>query len=190
VFPPPKLEKALIEISNSLTRADIRWVLVGSTATCLNGLNVKPEDIDIIIEREKVYEVDRLFASKFHPVRRVKYGSTSVYSSHYGVFMVYNVKVEIMADLTICGENGCLEVVFEDLYSCSRHIKVGKALVKVAPLEWQLVTNIMIPGKESRVKTILNDLKSRGMDTELLNHLLKNIPQKARMQAMRLIESR
>ncbi len=186
---PSKLERALLEISNALLKADARWVLVGSTASYLNGLSLEPGDIDIIVETDRVYRVDEIFASEFLPIRRVRYSSNGVYSSHYGVFKVYNVKVEIMADLTICGEYGCLKVEFEDLYSYSKNVRVGEAMVKVAPLEWQLVANIMIPGKEERVKLILNALKIRGIDIEVLNHVLEHVPAKARKRAIELIQS-
>ncbi len=185
---PLELERALIEVSNTLLKVGARWVLVGSTASYLNGLSVKPRDIDIIVEADKIYRVDEVFASGFLPIRRVKYSSDGIYSSHYGVFKVYNVKVEVMAELTICREYGCLKVEFEDLYSYSKNIKIGENVVKIAPLEWQLVANIMIPGKTERVKIILNVLKTRGIDIEVLNNVLKHAPVKARKQAIELIQ--
>ena len=185
---PLELERALIEASNTLLKVGARWVLVGSTASYLNGLNVKPKDIDIIVEADKIYRVDEVFASEFLPIRRVKYSSNGIYSSHYGVFKVYNVKIEVMADLTICREYGCLKVEFEDLYSYSKNTKIRENVVKIAPLEWQLVANIMIPGKTERVKIILNALKTRGIDIEVLNNVLKHAPVKARKQAIELIQ--
>jgi len=186
---PPRLERALLEISNALLKADAKWVLVGSTASYLNGLNLEPRDIDIIIEADKVYKVDEIFASEFQPIRRVRYSSSGVYSSHYGVFKVHNVEVEVMADLTICGDHGCLKVGFEDLYSHSKNVRVGEAIVKVAPLEWQLVANIMIPGKMERVKLILNVLKIRGVNIEVLSHVLKHAPANAKKRTIELIQS-
>ncbi len=184
---PPELERALLEISNVLLEAGVRWVLVGSTASCLNGLSLKPEDIDVIVETDKVFEVDEIFASKFMPIRRVQYSSNGVYSSHYGIFKVGNVKVEVMADLTICGKYGCLKVEFEDLYSCSKNIDIREAIVKVAPLEWQLVANIIIPGKMERVKSIINFLKTKGVNIEVLNNVLKHAPVKTRKAVIELL---
>ncbi|MCD6369676.1 MAG: hypothetical protein J7L38_07785, partial [Thermoproteales archaeon] len=159
---PQELERALLEVSDILSRTDIRWLLVGSTASYLNGLDVIPKDLDIIVEANRVYEVDRLFAANFLAVKRVKYSSSEIYSSHYGIFKVHGVKVKVMADLIICREDGCLKTVFEYLYSCSKRVKIKNATIRLVPLEWQLVANVMIPGKEKRVKDILVLLKTRG----------------------------
>jgi len=89
---PQELERALLEVSDILSRTDIRWLLVGSTARYLNGLDVIPKDLDIIVEANRVYEVDRLFAANFLAVKRIKYSSSEIYSSHYGIFKVHGVQ--------------------------------------------------------------------------------------------------
>ena len=55
-----------------------------------------------------------------------------------------------MAGLKICGELGCMEVVFEELYRHSRSIRWGGVSLRVAPLEWQLVANLTISQEEGR----------------------------------------
>jgi len=184
---PPRLAEALSRVSRILTEVSVRWVLVGSTASYLNDVEVKPKDIDIIVEADKVYEVDKVFASSSRVLRRVKYSSSSLYSSHYGVFEILNVKVEIMADLKICGEPGCLEVDFEELYRCSRSLRVGNVNIKVAPLEWQLVANTLIPGKKERIMKILEALRTKGVDTEILNSVLSRAPPKVRRRVLELL---
>lgn len=184
---PPRLAEALSRVSRILTEVSVRWVLVGSTASYLNDVEVKPKDIDIIVKADKVYEVDKVFASSSRVLRRVKYSSSSLYSSHYGVFEILNVKVEIMADLKICGEPGCLEVDFEELYRCSRSLRVGNVNIKVAPLEWQLVANTLIPGKKERIMKILEALRTKGVDTEILNSVLSRAPPKVRRRVLELL---
>ncbi len=178
---PPRLEKALNIISRVLSEINARWVLVGGTASCLNGVEVEPKDIDIIIEADKIYEVDKIFASNFQALRRVKYSSSEVYSSHYGVFEILGVKVEIMAELKICGKPGCLEVDFEELYHHSRNLKIGDVNIRVAPLEWQLVANSMIPGKKERVIKILKILRTKGVNTDILNNILNKASPEVRI---------
>ncbi len=174
------LEKALLEVSDTLSSRGIRWVLVGSTASYLHGLEIAPKDLDIVVEAERVYEVDRLLASKFTVVRRVRYSSSGLYSSHFGVFSVHGVEVDIMADLEICREYGCLKLVFDEVYAHSKTVTVGGAHVRLTPLEWQLVANVMIPGKEERVKAILDALKTRGVNREALSSALKYAPVEVR----------
>jgi len=133
---PLEFKKVLSYVSRVLSEINVRWVLVGSTASYLNGVKVEPEDIDIIVEDSKVYEVDKVFSSNFHVLRRVKYCSSKVYLSHYGIFKMLNVKIEVMANLKICGDIGCLKVEFEKLYRYSRSLKLRNAKLKIAPLEW------------------------------------------------------
>ncbi len=89
---PPGLAAVLGEVSRVLTSMGVRWVLVGSVAGCLNGVGVKPRDIDIIVEADKIYEVGRIFASRFRVLRDVEYGSSGVFSSHYGVFEASGIR--------------------------------------------------------------------------------------------------
>ena len=184
---PPKLLEVLDIVSKVLTGISARWVLVGSTASSLNGIEVEPKDIDIIVETNKVYEVDKALASSFRALRRVKYSSNGTYSSHYGVFEVLGVKVEVMADLKICGEPGCLEVEFEDLYQHSKDLRIGDKSLKVAPLEWQLIANTIIPGKEERVARILKALKTKGADIRVMDSILSNTPPSIKRQVSELL---
>ncbi len=132
---PSRLEKAIRIASKTLSGNGAKWVLVGSTASCLNGVEVQPKDTNVV-EPDKAYKVDSVFASRFRVLRRVKYSSSEVYSSHYGVFETLGVKAEIMADLKTCGEPGCLEVEFEELYRYSKSLRIGNTDLRAAHLEW------------------------------------------------------
>ncbi len=59
----PGLGAALGEVSRVLSGMGVGWVLVGSFASCLNGVDVEPRDIDIVVEEGRVYEVGRVFSS-------------------------------------------------------------------------------------------------------------------------------
>lgn len=184
---PQEIEKALMKVSRILQEAGIRWGLVGSTAGYLNGLSIKPRDIDIIVETSKVYEVDKIFAAKFYTLRRIQYSSSRIYSSHFGIFDVYGTRIEVMADLTICRDNMCLKVDFEDLYSCSNSIKIEDNIIRYAPIEWQLVANILIPGKEERVKAIIELIKNKELNIEKINHILKHASSNTKKYIMETI---
>jgi len=186
----PDLENVLYNISSVLSKMRIAWILVGSTASCLNGVNVKPKDIDIIVKTEDVYVVDRIFASAYSVLRRVKYSSNGVYSSHYGIFETQGVKIEVMADLKICGELGCLDVDFEELYSLSRRIELRDTSLRVAPLEWQLVANTLIAGKEERIEKILGVIVNRGINTKTLELVLNKAPLGVRKYIIKLLKEK
>ncbi len=186
----PDLENVLYSISSVLSKMRIAWILVGSTASCLNGVNVKPKDIDIIVKTEDVYDVDRIFASTYRVLRRVRYSSNGVYSSHYGIFETHGVKIEVMADLKICGELGCLDVDFEELYSFSRRIELRDTSLRVAPLEWQLVANTLIPGKEKRIKKNLGVLMIKGINTKTLELVLSKAPLGVRKYVIKLLKDK
>jgi len=186
---PGNLEEVLLEVSGVLSGAGIRWVLVGGAASYLHGLDVEPRDLDVLVEEGRVYEADRLLASRFAVVRRVRYSSSRLYSSHYGVFVVRGVRVDVMADLEICGEHGCLKLAFDEVYAQSSVVEVGGAPVRLIPLEWQLVANAMIPGKEGRVRAILEALRARGVDRDALDSALSYAPAEVRGLVLGMLRS-
>ncbi len=122
-------------------------------------------------------------------MRSVEYGSSGVFSSHYGVFEILGARVEVMAGLKICGEPGCMEVVFEELYRHSRSIRWGGVSLRVAPLEWQLVANLLIPGKEGRVRRILEALKARGVDVKILDSVFSRAPPSLKQRVSELLDT-
>ena len=187
---PTKLENTLYHVSSILSRLGVVWVLAGSTASCLNGVEVKPKDIDIIVKTENVYDVDRIFASIYRVLRRIRYSSNGVYSSYYGIFETHGVKIEVMADLKICGELGCLDVDFEELYNLSRRIELRDTSLRVAPLEWQLVANTLISGKEERVEKILGVIVTRGINTKTLELVLNKAPLRVRKYVIKLLKDK
>jgi len=184
---PRKLEKALILAPPALSEVGARWLLAGSTASFLNGLKVEPKDLDIIVETPKVYDADRVFAEHFKAERRVSYSSTGLYASHYGVFEINGVNVDLMAELEICCPEGCMKLYFDTIYPQASRVRVGGIGVRLLPLEWQLVANTMIPGKEKRVKAILELLSSEGYSRVALKSALDAAPNRVRKQVEELL---
>jgi len=184
---PENMRRTLLEIANTLSSGQIRWVLVGSTASYLHGLDIVPKDIDILVELKRVYEVDELLSSRFTVIRRVKESSDKLYSSHYGIFEIHNVKVEVMADLKIQRECGVLKLNFNEIYSYSKKIKINGTCIRLIPLEWQLVANIMIPDKERRVKAILALLKVKGIEKRILNSALHHAPDSVKNMVLKIL---
>lgn len=88
---------ALRIIYDRLTHQNIRWVLVGSVSLALNGVNIEPEDIDILTDKEGAYRINELI--KEYEVRPVKFGQTETVKSHLGEFLIRGIKVEVMGDM-------------------------------------------------------------------------------------------
>ncbi len=119
----------------------------------------------------------------------MKYSSSEVYSSHYGVFETLGVKAEIMADLKTCGEPGCLEVEFEELYRYSKSLRIGNTDLRAAHLEWQLAANTLILGKEKRIVKILEALRTRDVNIVIWTMCSAKAPQKTRKHVSELFRN-
>jgi len=77
------------------------WVLAGSTASYLNGLDVKPKDLDILTDKENAYKIDEIFTEKFKVLRKMGYSETEIYASHFGRYKLRSIFVEVISDLKI-----------------------------------------------------------------------------------------
>lgn len=88
--------EALVEVTHFL-QDDVTWAVDGSCALALQGLDVTPHDIDILTDAEDAYRIEEIFQE--FSVQRVKYGETEEWRSHFGIFSINSVKVEVMGDL-------------------------------------------------------------------------------------------
>jgi predicted nucleotidyltransferase len=59
-----KFIRVLKIISKKLENQKIKWVLVGSTSLALQGVNIKPKDIDILTDDEGVFKFNEIFKAK------------------------------------------------------------------------------------------------------------------------------
>lgn len=88
---------ALGQVARSMEA--IPHMIVGGTAAFLNGLDLVPHDIDVVTTAEGAMEAhDRLKAFSVQPTT---FRETSTYSSHFGMYKVNGVSVEIMGDLLV-----------------------------------------------------------------------------------------
>jgi len=93
-----KIKDALKDICNKLINVK-KWAIDGSTSLVLQGIDLMPNDIDILTDIDCAYEIQEI--SGDFVVEPVSYSSNGRYESHYGVLSVRGVKVEIMGDLRV-----------------------------------------------------------------------------------------
>ena len=86
----------------TMFRAQQPWAVMGSTASVLQGIpNYTPPDIDLVTTRDGAYIMSGSIGGLGATVRQVSYSESDRYTSHFGIFEVLDVKVEVMGDLVI-----------------------------------------------------------------------------------------
>ena len=96
---PEKIGLALKFVAKRLSHENIKWILVGSAGLCLQGIDIKPNDLDILTDKNGAYEMGRLF--KEFEIQPVKYSESDKFASHIGKFNIKNISVEVMGGLKI-----------------------------------------------------------------------------------------
>ena len=95
---PEPLMKAILVLNGKIP-SSIKWAVDGSTSLALQGLDVMPQDIDILTDSEGAYRIQEVL--KDYAVRPISHTSTDRYDSHFGTFNVNGTMVEVMGDLKV-----------------------------------------------------------------------------------------
>lgn len=135
----PKIIEVLKIIYQKLKNQKIKWVLVGSTSLALQGVKIKPKDIDILTEKEGAFRVNKLFKNyEVKPVEfgRLKIGRRELFESYLGKFKIKGVKVEIMRNLK--EKLGRKWVYLHKRLKSPKIVKIKGMKIPVSPLEEQL----------------------------------------------------
>lgn len=88
---------ALRIICGRLGEAPLVWVVTGSLAFALRGMDVAVDDIDLQSDRAGAYEIERRLRG--FVVEPVRFSSTATIRSHLGALLLCGVRVEIMGDI-------------------------------------------------------------------------------------------
>ncbi|MFB6185836.1 MAG: nucleotidyltransferase domain-containing protein [Halobacteriaceae archaeon] len=94
---PSEHETALREIAATLDSANITWAITGSVNFALQGLPIKPNDIDIQTDRLGAYAFEDLFSDAV--VDPVSFAEDEHIRSHFGRFRIAGIEVEVMGDI-------------------------------------------------------------------------------------------
>src|SRR3990172_9471739 len=83
-------------VAPALDKLGLPWALVGSSASSLQGLRCVPKDIDLAANQAGAYLMGKLRAPAV--VRPLAFSESERDASHFGIFAVDGVNVEVMLD--------------------------------------------------------------------------------------------
>jgi len=157
-----KIIKVLKIIYQKLKNQKIKWVLVGSTSLALQGVKIKPKDIDILTNKEGALKINELFKEyEVKPVKfgRLKIGGRELFESYLGKFKIKGVKVEIMGNLK--EKLGRKWIYLHKRLKSPKIVKIEGMKIPVSPLEEQLKSYSRLGRKKDafRVKQIKKALR-------------------------------
>jgi hypothetical protein len=168
------LSACINAIIPTMFRAQQPWAVMGSTASVLQGIgNYTPPDIDLVTTRDGAYIMSGSIGGLGATMRQVGYSESDRYASHFGIFEVLGVKVEVMGDLVIRVADGGIDATqhFARWSDKVRLIHFEEHHIPVLPLEWQLVANVLLSRPE-RSTGIADYLLAHGFDRAYLDALL------------------
>ena len=89
--------KVLKLLDEKLRNQKIRWCLVGSASLVLQGVKIKPKDIDILTDKKGAFKINKLL--KDYEINPVKFGNSELFESYLGEFEINGIKIEAMGNL-------------------------------------------------------------------------------------------
>ena len=129
-----KIERTLLYICDNLKQYDLLWALTGSTNFNLQGINININDIDVQTDKKSAYRFEKIFNK--HIIKPVKYSSTDKIRSHFGIFNIKGVKVEVMGDIQKRLPNGEWEKK-KDLNNFIEFLDLGGYKIPVLNLKYE-----------------------------------------------------
>lgn len=102
-----KYLEVLRTLHSKLIETNIIWVIGGSLALNLTGLDVEPRDIDLFTDEEGAYEIEKLLAE--YLVKNVSLSSKDNIRSHYGILNIQGIEVDIIGHIEFKDEKNVWE---------------------------------------------------------------------------------
>ena len=103
----PSYLRVLRKICERLSNAGINWALTGSCSFVLQGIDVEPHDIDIQTNKTGAYEIEHHFSEVV--TSKIVFSSAERIRSYLGALLIDGIKVEIIGNMQILGEDGVWE---------------------------------------------------------------------------------
>jgi hypothetical protein len=170
------LLSVVCQVVPAMFKSQQPWALMGSTGSVLQGIDrYSPPDIDLVTTMEGAYIMEGSVAGCGATIRPVSYSISPPYESHFGIFEVDGVKVEVMGDLIIRCHDGMVNAAdhFARWSDKVRVIHFETYHIPLVRLEWQLVANVLLRRPE-RSSGIVDLMRRRGYDRAYVDALLSD----------------
>ncbi|NPE09721.1 MAG: hypothetical protein GNW80_15670 [Asgard group archaeon] len=176
-----------------LKERNLCWAIMGSLASVLQGCNLLPNDIDILVEKqEAVYFISSLFTEFFKEEKsKSPFDDSETWLSSkeqpvfkgfdqwhfqwtYAKWKINNMFIEVTLKLPPENHPTKIHSIWEsgpNVWSYIKKIPFNGFQIPVIPLEIQLDTNIE-RGLDDRIKQILVIFEKQGYDEKLLDEVL------------------
>ncbi|MEW5759751.1 MAG: hypothetical protein AB1779_03175 [Candidatus Thermoplasmatota archaeon] len=154
----PRYFEVLRKIYARLSNTNVNWVVTGSLGFALQGMPVKPNDIDIQTDKRGAYEIERHFSD--FVTKKVEFSFTERICSHFGELMIDGIKVEIMGDIQKRLEDGSWEN-HVDLVQHKRVIEIEGMQVPVLSLEYEYQAYLKL-GRIGKAEMLMKWLKGKN----------------------------
>jgi len=127
-------EKVLKNLAEIFEANGVFWILSGSTSFYLQGVEITPNDIDVLTDIDSAALIDALLQD--YQIQKSAYSETEKYRSHFGVYELDGVRVEVMADFQYRLKNGDWSEI--NHYHPTIFLNLGSSRIPVLSLEQEL----------------------------------------------------
>lgn len=129
-----KIMNTLRIIVNHLKSVDISWTIVGSVSLALQGVDINPNDVDILTDKHGAFQIGALL--KEFEVKPVSL-RTDLFESFYGLYEIQGTKVEVIGDLKV--ELDGVWISLSDRLKSPNLILIDSMTIPVSSLSDQLL---------------------------------------------------
>jgi hypothetical protein len=150
-----KILAALKIINEKLKSRKIRWVLAGTTGLALQGVEISPNDIDILTDKEGALKINELL--KEYEVKPVKFRRSKIFESYFGKFKISNVEVDVIGNLRVKLSNR-----WKSVELLSNTVEMDGTKIRVYPIREALKAYRIMKRKKDfvRIRMIEKALKN------------------------------
>jgi len=167
-----QLEKALKLIIKRLTGKKINWFLGGSTSLALQSVDVIPHDIDILTDKKGALAIQKELTE--FTQESVAYKKSDLFKSWFGAFLINDIKVEVMGDLSTranINDDWGIPVKFESV----KYLVYNSTKIPVQSLKEEYMAYLRM-GRLEKANKIKSCLKGETFEGKLLPKFNENVP--------------
>ncbi len=96
---PRQVLRVLVILAEKLDASNTNWAVDGGTNLALQGIDIVPNDIDVLTDEAGAYGIARLFSDRV--VSPASFKTSRKYDSHFGRLEVEGISIEVMGDLRV-----------------------------------------------------------------------------------------